>query len=169
MQTVVRPAIEILVEAGAWQQRTELEAIAARVVEAALKRLPLQPTDDEELSFVFTDDDHIRALNRRYRNIDKATNVLSFPMAAAVGRSGMLLGDIVLARETIVSEAASQGLTVEAHMAHLILHGFLHVLGYDHAEDAEAQAMERLETEILGDLGISDPHAPRHSEARQGI
>lgn len=156
-----RPAIAILVEAGDWQNGTELEAIATRVIEAALRTLRLQLTKGAEISLVFTDDDHIRVLNRRYRNIGKATNVLSFPPAAEAG-SAMMLGDIVLARETIVSEAASEGLTIEAHLAHLILHGFLHILGYDHAEEAEAQDMERLETEILSGLGIADPHAPRH-------
>lgn len=113
-----------------------------------------------ELSLVFTDDAHIRRLNRDFRKKDSPTNVLSFPApAGAGGLMGPILGDVVLARETVVREAAAEGLTVEAHLAHLILHGFLHLLGYDHQDEAEATTMERLETAILGGLGIADPYA----------
>jgi probable rRNA maturation factor len=113
-----------------------------------------------ELSLVFTDDAHVRRLNRDFREKDSPTNVLSFPApAGADGRLGSILGDVVLARETVFREAEAEGLTMEAHLAHLILHGFLHILGYDHADEAEATAMERLETAILGGLGIADPYA----------
>ena len=113
-----------------------------------------------EVSLVFTDDDHIRLLNRQYRGKDAPTNVLSFPAAPVIsGRFGPLLGDIVLARETIAAESEAGGLDFAGHLTHLIVHGFLHLVGYDHETDAEAAIMERLETDILGGLGIADPYA----------
>ncbi len=162
---VARPiAIELLVEAGDWPPLSELEAITAGVVEAAVTavrpELANELAEGSELSLVFTDDAHVRSLNRRFRKQDHATNVLSFPSAAAPnGRLGPILGDVVLARETVFREAEAGGLTIEAHLAHLIVHGFLHVLGYDHEDEAEASAMERLETAILSGLGIADPYS----------
>jgi probable rRNA maturation factor len=115
---------------------------------------------DCELSIVFTYDDHIRELNRLFRGTDKPTNVLSFPAVADDGGMGLpsLLGDIVLAQETVAAEAADQGLTFDHHLTHLIVHGFLHLLGHDHETEAEALVMERLETAILGGMGIADPY-----------
>jgi probable rRNA maturation factor len=116
--------------------------------------------EDAEVSLVFTDDSSVRLLNRQYRGQDRPTNVLSFPAAPlASGRLGPPLGDIVLARETIASECEAQGLDFADHLTHLIVHGFLHLLGYDHEADGEAVVMERLETAILGRLGIADPYA----------
>ena len=113
---------------------------------------------------VFTDDAHIHRLNRHFRDKDKPTNVLSFPAGPPIGgRFGPLLGDIVLARETIAREAEGQGLTIDDHLTHLIVHGFLHLVGYDHVEDADAAVMERLETAILASLGIADPYAGAES------
>lgn len=155
-----RLAVDLRVEAGDWPPESELRALVCRVVDAAAARLPPGWQGGGELSLLFTDDDHIRALNRRHRNIDGATNVLSFPAAVPTdARFSALLGDIVVASETVRSEAESQGLTIDAHLAHLILHGFLHLIGYDHADEAEALTMERLETGILGGLGIADPYA----------
>jgi len=129
-------------------------------VDAAVAAIRPPLAADCELSLVFTDDAHVRRLNRDFRKKDSPTNVLSFPApAGADGRLGPILGDVVLARETVVREADAEGLTMEAHLAHLILHGFLHILGYDHADEAEATAMERLETAVLGGLGIADPYA----------
>ena len=116
--------------------------------------------DDAEVSMVFTDDARIQVLNRQYRGKDRPTNVLSFPAAPLVpGRLGPPLGDIVLARETIALESEAQGLDFADHLTHLIVHGFLHLLGYDHEAHGEAVVMERLETAILGRLGIADPYA----------
>lgn len=152
-------AVDLRVEAGDWPSPSHLRSLARRIVDAAAASISPLPRSGE-LSLLFTDDAHIRVLNRHYRAIDKPTNVLAFPSAApADGRSGMILGDVVIASETLRREARSQDLTIEAHLAHLILHGFLHILGYDHTDEAEALAMERLETAILGDLGIADPHA----------
>jgi probable rRNA maturation factor len=112
-----------------------------------------------ELSIVFTDDSRIRQLNARYRGKDRATNVLSFPQ-----KDGALLGDVILAAETIRGEAVLADKPLEDHMAHLIIHGFLHLLGYDHEGDAEAEKMEQLERLALGRLGIADPYAAAVSQ-----
>jgi len=100
------------------------------------------------------DDAAMRALNRRFRGADKPTNVLSFPSGEEEG----FLGDIALARETCIREAQEKGLALRDHAAHLIIHGMLHLIGYDHELDEDATAMERRETEILSALGIADPH-----------
>lgn len=154
----LRIDVDLRVEAGDWPPDTELAALVCRVVDAAGARL--RSYGGSELSLLFTDDVHIRSLNRRFRNVDRPTNVLSFPAAVPTdGGFGAFLGDIVVASETVRREAESRGLTIEAHLAHLILHGFLHIVGYDHEVEAEALAMERLEAGILGDLGIADPYA----------
>ena len=116
-----------------------------------------------ELTVIFTDDAHIRVLNRRFRGKDKPTNVLSFPAARPPkARSfGPHLGDIVLGFQTVASEAENGGLVLEDHLTHLIVHGLLHLLGYDHDTDAKAVMMERLETAILASLGIADPYGDR--------
>ena len=101
---------------------------------------------------MLSDDAQVRVLNRDYRNKDKATNVLSFP------QSGPLLGDIILARETIAREAREKGATFEAHLTHLILHGWLHLQGFDHQTDAEATEMEAIEIAALARLGIDNPY-----------
>ena len=114
---------------------------------------------EPEVSLVFADDARIRGLNRQYRGKDRPTNVLSFPAASlGSGRLGPPLGDIVLARETIAAEATAEGLDFADHLTHLIIHGFLHLVGYDHETDDEAAVMEQLETAILGRLGIADPY-----------
>ena len=108
-----------------------------------------------ELSLVFTDDSGIRRLNKAWRGKDKPTNVLSFPQ-----KTGALLGDVILAAETVAKEAALADKPLEDHMAHLIIHGFLHLLGFDHQGDGEAEKMEQLERVALKSLGIPDPYAP---------
>jgi probable rRNA maturation factor len=113
-----------------------------------------------EVSVVFTDDANVRALNGRYRGKNFPTNVLSFPLPpAGKHRLGPMLGDVVLGAETVAKEAETAGLSREAHLTHLLIHGFLHLLGYDHEDDTDAKVMESLETAILGRLGIADPYA----------
>jgi len=107
---------------------------------------------DGELSLAFVDDAAIQALNKQYRNKDKPTNVLSFPM------EGRMLGDIVLARETIEKEANDQGKEFTHHLTHLIIHGFLHLLGYDHLNDQSAAVMEDVEIAALAQMGIDNPY-----------
>ncbi len=121
-----------------------------------------------EIAIRLTDDAEIRTLNRVYRQKDQPTNVLSFPMVepdligalANTDDQEVLLGDIVLARETCVHEAAARGVSVESHATHLIVHGTLHLLGYDHMRDDEAEAMESLERRIMATLGLHDPYEP---------
>ncbi len=153
-------AVDLLVEGGAWPSRARLRAIAGRAIVAAVARAQPMLAPDPEASLLFTDDARMRGLNRDYRGKDSPTNVLSLPAAPVLpGRLGPPLGDIVLAAETIRREADEQGLAFEDHLTHLIVHGFLHLVGHDHEEEGEALAMEGLETAILGDIGIADPYA----------
>jgi probable rRNA maturation factor len=148
------------------------EARASAAVEAALAATPYQALAAIDALFEIdvrlTDDAEVRVLNRDYRNKDRPTNVLSFPMVspeeiedlARTDLGEVLLGDIVLAYGVCVREAADRGVCVEAHATHLIVHGTLHLLGYDHMEDKEAEAMEALEREIMATLGLHDPYEP---------
>ena len=125
---------------------------------AALERSKAKVAGIAELSIVLTDDAEQRALNREWRGVDKPTNVLSFPQIAPFAPIVGILGDITLARETLEREAQELGKSFEDHFIHLVAHGFLHILGYDHLEEADALVMERLETQILSSLGIADPY-----------
>jgi probable rRNA maturation factor len=136
-----------------------LRRIAKRAIAAAAASPLAGVPADAEVSLLFTNDARIRLLNRRFRHKDRATNVLSFPAARQASRFGPFLGDIVLAHETILDEAINQGLTLEDHLTHLIVHGFLHLLGFDHETDKDAGVMERLETAILVGIGVADPYA----------
>lgn len=135
-----------------------------------------------EVSLALCDDAHIRELNRDYRGFDKPTNVLSFgafdPEIPLVAGQPILLGDVILARETVVREAAQQEKLVSDHVTHLLVHGVLHLLGFDHENDEEADAMEGLEIAVLGKLGIANPYrnggestdaAARTIEQRAGV
>ena len=121
-----------------------------------------------EIAIRLTDNAEVRTLNRDYRQKDQPTNVLSFPMVkpgligalAQTADQEILLGDIVLARETCAQEAAARGVSIESHATHLIVHGTLHLLGYDHMRDDEAEAMESLERRIMATLGLHDPYEP---------
>jgi probable rRNA maturation factor len=153
-------AIDLSIEAGDWPPERVLSRLAAAAFEAAVAELELPVADGAEISIVFTDDVHIRALNREWRQKDKATNVLSFP--AMPVRPGValppVLGDIVLAAETIRREAGLEDKPFEHHLIHLMVHGFLHIVGYDHETDAEAEEMEEAERRILARLAIPDPY-----------
>lgn len=135
------------------------DARADEAVRAALAQSKARIAGPAELSIVLTDDAEQRVLNRDWRGIDKSTNVLSFPQIEPFAPVSGLLGDVILARETLEREAAEQGVSVEDHFTHLVVHGFLHLLGYDHMDDDEALAMEGLETQILASLGVADPYA----------
>ncbi|PLP59499.1 rRNA maturation RNase YbeY [Mesorhizobium loti] len=151
--------IDLAVEAGAWLSEAELLGLVERAVGAAFAELRLAGTS--ELSFVFTDDAAIQALNAEWRGKDKPTNVLSFP-AFPPARGGLLppmLGDIVLAAETVAREATEEKKPVEHHVSHLVIHGLLHLLGYDHETDDEAEEMEAVERAALARLAIPDPYA----------
>ena len=153
--------IDLTVEAGAWPPESELLALVERAVAAACAELGVADDASSELSLVFTDDEHIRALNAGWRGKDKPTNVLSFPAFPPV-RGGSLppmLGDIVLAAGTVAREAALEGKPLSNHITHLVIHGLLHLVGHDHETDAEAEAMEALERAALARLAIPDPYA----------
>jgi probable rRNA maturation factor len=124
-----------------------------------------------EVAVVLADDALLRTLNRDHRGQDRPTNVLSFgnPEAVVVPGQPRLLGDVVLARETVLREAAEQGKPAGHHLMHLVVHGLLHLLGYDHDETVRAAEMEALEIAVLAELGVSDPYvigaAPREPAA----
>jgi probable rRNA maturation factor len=153
--------IEVSELSIAWRILPEADSLARRAIEASGEIAGVALAEGAEVGVQFADDSHLRALNRQWRNIDQPTNVLSFP---AFGTSGLaiapMLGDIVLAFETTQSEAEAEGKTLADHTAHLIVHGFLHLIGYDHMSDAEADAMEQMEIRILAELGVADPYAP---------
>jgi probable rRNA maturation factor len=153
------PVIDIAIETGPWQAQDD-EAVVARAIETAADMSP-HNVADAELSVVLTDDASIRAINAQWRHKDEATNVLSFPAPPAMPGAPRLLGDIVIAHETTAREAKAEGKPFADHLGHLAVHGFLHLLGYDHESDADAEVMERLEREILAKLGVPDPYATR--------
>lgn len=152
---------DLCIEAGGWQPEESLREAAVRAVDATVDHLSLEADEPAELSFLFTDDAHIRALNEDWRGKNGATNVLSFPaFDMAIGEAlPPMLGDIVLARETIEREAHLENKAFDDHLTHLMVHGLLHLLGYDHAEPLEAEHMEACERAILARLGIADPYA----------
>ncbi len=153
-----RPPLEIAVSeiAEGWPQG--LEPRIERAVFEALAQSGAEVEGPSELSVVLADDESQQVLNRDWRGIDKSTNVLSFPQLEPFGPVSGIVGDIVLARETLVREAEELGKSFEDHFTHLVVHGFLHLLGYDHEADDEAEAMEALETRILAALGVADPY-----------
>jgi probable rRNA maturation factor len=151
--------IDLTVEAGTWPAEADLSSIADRAVAATLSAIGTDGAGSE-VSLVFSDDAHVRALNAGWRGKDKSTNVLSFPAFPPRADRGLppLLGDVVLAAETVAAESAAEGKPLADHIAHLIVHGILHLIGYDHETDAEAEEMEELERRILAGLGIADPY-----------
>ena len=157
--------IDISVEADGWPPQDILAETAKTAIEAARSLIQMmgrttlsENHNDGEVSIVFTDDAAIRVLNERWRGQDKATNVLSFGQDGPGLEAGML-GDIVLAQETVAREAALEGKLLNHHIAHMIVHGFLHLLGYDHQNDEDAETMEDLERKALKLIAIADPYA----------
>lgn len=158
--------IQISIEDEGWPEEPALMALSEKTLEAATEFLARQekqpfPKIAPELSLVFTDDAAIKEINAEWRGKDKPTNVLSFPaFPLEPGKMpGPMLGDIVIARETVEREAVDLDKSFEDHLTHLLVHGFLHLFGYDHMETDEAERMEALETRILAVLGLSDPYA----------
>jgi probable rRNA maturation factor len=166
--------VETTVASDAWPAAVDWDALARDAVTAALSLTPHADLAGAEfateIAVRLTDDAEVRTLNAQYRGKDKPTNVLSFPMvqsdlldALANADDGeALLGDIVLAAETVAREAAEKRLSVEAHATHLIVHGTLHLLGYDHGTDSDAEHMEAIERDALAKLGLSDPYGLDH-------
>ena len=170
-------SIEVLVQSSKWKIEPQAGATVRKAIQAAATAAS---TPRAELAIVLTDDSAIHALNRDWRGHDAPTNVLSFPAPdllppplAGQGRGGgrraarserpKTLGDIVIAFETTAREAAAEGKPLKHHLAHLAVHGFLHLVGYDHEKARDAKKMESLEVEILAGLGVPDPYAVRHA------
>ena len=172
----VAPAIDIMVDSPLWKAQRGVKAVLQQAIGEAAAMVA---TSGGELAIVLTDDSAIRALNRVWRGKDQPTNVLSFPANAPAyflpgtpGRVGgassrragepqgrvRLLGDIVIAYETMAREAKAEGRPFRHHLAHLAVHGFLHLVGHDHAADAEADAMEALEIAVLARLDVPNPY-----------
>jgi probable rRNA maturation factor len=151
--------LDVIPEAGDWSRLEAAEALARRAVEAAFAVASDAPREDVEISLLLTDDDGIRELNRAWRGKDKATNVLSFPAPEQPGIPGPRhLGDIALGLETLIRESEEETKNLADHFAHLVVHGTLHLLGYDHELEAQAEIMESLEVKALAALGIADPY-----------
>jgi probable rRNA maturation factor len=169
MAPSVLPIPEVLIVAACWQAQPDAEAVIYRAIAIAAEHVD---TDhgEAELAVMLTDDAGIRTLNRNWRGIDKPTNVLSFPALPPTGPGGpddapRMLGDIAIAYETTRREADDEQKPFDHHLSHLAVHGYLHLIGYDHENDADAETMESLETEILAQLGIPDPYSDRDPHA----
>ncbi|WLS09916.1 rRNA maturation RNase YbeY [Shinella sumterensis] len=158
--------IQISIEEGRWPSEERLFEMSMHVLGAAVdflretEKQPFPNTGAPEVSLVFTSDAEIRGINAQWRSQDKPTNVLSFPaFPLTPGKMpGPMLGDIIFAEETLTREAAELGKSFDDHLTHLMVHGFLHLFGYDHMDEEEAEKMEGLETRILAGLGLSDPY-----------
>jgi probable rRNA maturation factor len=150
--------IAMSIEHEAWPKEAELEALATEAFAAAARSIELEGTFD--VSLLFANDPAVQTLNRDWRSKDKPTNVLSFPGPDLKQPDGSEhLGDIVLAYETVAKEADEEGKPFHHHVTHLLVHGFLHLTGYDHETDEDAEEMEQLERDILARLAIPDPYA----------
>lgn len=139
---------------------TAPEALCERAAAAAFQAAPAAARTPGEVSVLLADDALLHDLNRRYRGIDKPTNVLAFAALEAAGPAAgpVMLGDIAVARETVALEAGVAGKTLADHLSHMVVHGMLHLLGFDHRTSAEAAEMEAIEVRALATLGIADPY-----------
>ena len=147
-------SVDVLIQSPQWKEQRGAEAAVRTAINAAADEIS---SPAGEVAVVLTDDAAIRKLNKQWRKIDKPTNVLSFPAA----KSGAMLGDIVIAYETLARESRDEGKQFTHHLSHLAVHGFLHLMGYDHQNDSDAEAMEELESAILAHLHIPDPYLVR--------
>ena len=146
--------IDIVVGTAGWSAHAGVEDAVRRAIEAAAAF----QSKAGEIAVLLTDDATIRLMNAQWRGIDKPTNVLSFP---ATESDAPHLGDIAIAGETVAREAEAENKAFLDHLAHLSIHGYLHLIGFDHETDRKAERMEQLETRILASLGIADPYADR--------
>jgi len=162
------PSLDIRIQSRKWREIGDLRPRILAAVDAALALAPVKPLTGAELSLLLTDDKRIRIVNHDWRGFDKATNVLSFPAVPPEKiASSPVIGDIVIAFETVAREAEAEEKSFGDHLSHLVVHGLLHLLGEDHETEAEAQRMEALETAALSRLGIADPYAGSEPEPMQ--
>lgn len=153
------PQIEILIESDGWSAVSDVENLCGRAIAETARQASVPLLPDAAVSILMTDDHAVKALNRDWRGIDKPTNVLSFPVVAPDRLAkAPLLGDIALGYETVAREARDGDKSLSDHLSHLLVHGFLHLLGHDHETDEEAERMENLERSVLASLGIADPY-----------
>lgn len=165
MAPFILPITEVLVVADCWQAEPDAETVIHRAIATAAE-LVTADVAETELAVMLTDDAGIRTLNSNWRGIDRPTNVLSFPALPPSGPRGpddapRMLGDIAIAYQTTRKEADDEQKPFDHHLSHLAVHGFLHLIGYDHETDDDAETMEAIEREILSQLGIPDPYADR--------
>jgi probable rRNA maturation factor len=156
MPDLAAPDVEIIANAPCWDEEPRATEIVSRAI-AAVAPLAAEGT----VTVVLTDDTEMRILNNDWRGLDKPTNVLSFPAAPipeSMPGGETQLGDIIIAYETVKREAADEGKPFADHLSHLAIHGYLHLIGYDHDTDARAEIMEGLERKALASLGIADPY-----------
>lgn len=157
---IAAPQIDIQVQSSLWSAQPLAKETVRDAVAAAAAVLS---TGDGEVSIVLTDDSMIAQLNRDWRGIDKPTNVLSFPASGhSADDDRLFFGDIVIAFETLKRECDDENRQFVHHLAHLAVHGFLHLVGYDHQTDAQAEEMEELESEIMARMNMPDPHLDDH-------
>jgi probable rRNA maturation factor len=154
------PMIDFLVESPRWKAHRGVKAALRRAVAEAASAVSTSPG---EVAIVLSDDSRIRALNRVWRGKDEATNVLSFPAGEQNPDTPRHLGDLVIAYETTAREAKAEHKPFMHHLAHLAVHGFLHLVGYDHAQDTEAEAMEALEIAVLARVRVPNPYLARQA------
>ena len=163
------PLIDVIVESDLWDKASGTEAAVRRALTEAALSIGAD-FKDRTLAVLLTDDAAMRRLNAQWRGIDKPTNVLSFPPAPDASRQPVKpLGDIAIAYETAAHEADKEGKPFRDHASHLAVHGFLHLLGYDHDKDAAAETMEQLERVILARLGVPDPYPAQREPAPENL
>jgi probable rRNA maturation factor len=154
------PRVDFVETSRRWRGDLPARTLARSAITAAVAQTGARFKRGAELTVHLMGDDEIRALNAQWRGKDAPTNVLSFPAAAGDNvEQAMLLGDILIAFETVAREAEAEGKPLADHFRHLVIHGFLHLLGHDHVEPDEAEAMEAIEIAALARLGIADPYA----------
>ena len=149
--------VEVVRHESGWTRAQITDALLRQAARAALRAAPPLPGGACRVTLVLTGDAEMRDLNRVWRGKDEATNVLSFPADAVKDRG--FLGDLVLAYETARKEAHAQDIPLTDHVRHLVIHGMLHLLGFDHEEDEEAERMETIERIALASIGVADPYA----------
>lgn len=160
-------AIDFVIDSDLWKKHPDAQDTIRNAIGEAAR---IAAGARGNIAIVLTDDAAIAALNKRWRGQDKPTNVLSFPAQAMPGTGEPAhLGDIVIAFETMAAEAARDAKPFAHHLAHLAVHGYLHLLGHDHETDRDASAMERLETQILARIGVPDPYAGEPAGAEAAI